>query len=160
MKQNTVVVDGQTLLAEQKSAPRIDMKYEFTSSPEKVFSIIGHLEGITRYFPMIYHATVNSPDNNDGEGSVRVCRIRGMGAVSEKIVWWSNPDGFAYKASGTFVPLKNHLGVIMLTRTAQGGTTLEWKQYFQTRFGPLGWMFPFMMKILMGKAIKNIRAIV
>lgn len=156
----TTFTENLSFTEDEERAPlRIHTRYHIKSPPESVFGIIGDLEGITRFFPMIHHATVLRSGANASEGNTRICYIRGMGAVHENIVWWQAPKGFAYKASGKLVPLKNHLGIILLEKHKDGGTVIEWRQYFDTRYGPLGWMFPTMMRLLMGKAIANIAKI-
>lgn len=144
-------------LALAHGAPlRIDAAYALRAAPEAVFAVIADLQGIARFFPMIQHASVAHPRGCVGEGSERVCSIRGMGKVRERIVWWREPVGYAYRAQGTLMPLRNHLGLIVLERMEAGGTRLVWRQYFDTRFGLLGWVFPWMMRRLMNRAIGNI----
>lgn len=144
------------LVKRQQTPLRIDARYSIVAKPEDLFSVLGDLEGITKFFPMIHHATVAHGSGCVGEGSLRVCSIRGMGRVSERIVWWSAPNGYAYRANGPLVPLHDHLGVILISPDDTGNATLEWRQYFDTRYGPLGWMFPVMMRFLMGRAVRNI----
>ncbi|KZC23847.1 hypothetical protein RHOFW104T7_11910 [Rhodanobacter thiooxydans] len=126
------------------------------ASPQQLFTVLGDLEGITRFFPMIHHASVEHAGGCTGEGSLRVCSIRGMGKVNEKIVWYRNPDGYAYRAEGRMVPLRNHLGVILISGDGAGGSLVEWRQYFETRYGLMGWMFPVMMRMMMKRAVANI----
>ncbi|NMM29234.1 MAG: SRPBCC family protein [Glaciimonas sp.] len=140
----------------QQTPLRINAHYSVGAKPEQLFSVLGDLEGITRFFPMIHHATVEHTADCAGEGSLRVCSIRGMGKVNEEIVWWSEPNGYAYRANGLLVPLRDHLGVILISDDGSGGAILEWRQYFNTRYGLLGWMFPVMMRFLMDRAIRNL----
>jgi carbon monoxide dehydrogenase subunit G len=144
------------LINRQQTPLRIDARYSIGAKPEQLFSVLGDLEGITKFFPMIHHATVAHATSCAGEGSLRVCSVRGMGKVSERIVWWSEPNGYAYRANGSLVPLRDHLGIILISADDDGSALLEWRQYFDTRYGPLGWMFPVMMRVLMGRAIRNI----
>lgn len=146
----------QNLLRNHSAPLRIAQRYALPATREKVFSVLGDLEGITRFFPMIHHAEVRRSDDCVGVGTLRVCSIRGMGKVDERIVWWSAPAGYAYAAAGRFVPIKDHLGVIRIFQDGDGSSTIEWRQYFNTRYGVLGWVFPSMMKIMMGRAIRNI----
>jgi hypothetical protein len=49
------------------------------------------------------------------------------------------------------------MGVIQIAPEGEGGTSLvEWCQYFDTRYGPMGWMFPPIMRAMMGRAMTNI----
>lgn len=144
------------LIARHPAPLRIDASFRLKAPPEKVFAMLGDLEGITRFFPLIHHAAVRHANGCVGAGSERVCSIRGMGKVNERIVWWNAPIGYAYRAQGPLVPLREHLGVIQIAPGAQGGSELTWRQYFHTRLGPLGWMFPFMMRRMMGRAAANI----
>lgn len=144
-------------LVDNHPAPlRIAERYRVDASPERLFAVLGDLEGITRFFPLIHHASVEHAAGCAGEGSLRVCSIRGMGQVAEKVVWWREPVGYAYRADGRMIPLRRHLGLITITVDAQGGSLLEWRQYFETRYGPMGWMFPPMMRMMMGRAVVNI----
>ncbi len=148
---------GAADLINRHHAPlRIARQYRLHAAPEQVFSILGDLEGITSFFPMIHHADVRHAGSCAGEGSVRVCSIRGMGKVNERIVWWDEPKGYAYAANGTLVPLRDHLGVIVISDLGNGESAVEWRQYFNTRLGPLGWLFPLMMRRLMDRSIRNI----
>lgn len=148
--------DLRELLNHQTSPLRIHAQYRLEASPEEVFNIIGDLKGITHFFPMIHHASVEHAHGCAGEGSTRVCSVRGMGKVRERIVWWAPPLGYAYRADGPFVPLGNHLGLVLIQPDDEGGSTLEWRQYFHTRLGPLGWTFRGVMPILMDRAATNI----
>ena len=145
-----------SLIANHAAPRRIFQRYRVAASPQELFSVLGDLEGITRFFPMIHHASVKHAGGGAGEGSLRVCSIRGMGKVNEKIVWYRKPHGYAYRADGRMVPLRNHLGVIMIMNGVTGGSLLEWSQYFDTRFGPMGWAFPTMMRMMMNRAVANI----
>lgn len=147
-------------LIEAHPAPlRIDASFRLEAPPEQVFAMLGDLEGITRFFPLIHHARVQHASGCVGTGSERVCSIRGMGDVNERVVWWHAPIGYAYRARGRLLPLHQHLGVIRIGPGAQGGSELSWQQYFHTRLGPLGWMFPFMMRHMMGRAVTNIESL-
>ncbi len=143
-------------LAQHRSPLRIHERYRIKASPQQVFGVLGDLEGITRFFPLIHHATVDAPADCIGEGSLRVCSVRGMGQVNEHIVWWNPPQGYAYRATGAMVPLRDHVGLIRLTHNSDGSTTVSWQQFFRTRFGPLGWVFPSMMRLLMARGIRNV----
>ncbi len=148
---------GVSGLIERQPAPlRITEYFRVGMRPEQLFAELGDMEGITRFFPLIYHATVAHHAGCAGEGSQRVCSIHGMGKVNERIVWWSRPEGYAYQASGIMVPFRNHLGIILITPAGDGGSMLEWRHYFETRYGPLGWIFPVMMRLLMRRAVRNI----
>jgi hypothetical protein len=149
---NAALPEGAGRIIARTNAPlRVKMVSRISASPEAVFSLLGDLGAITRLYPMIKTVRVRHRPGADcaGEGSERACAMPGMGALNEKVVWWSAPSGFAYKASGNSAPIRDHLGVILLAPDGEGGTRLEWRHYFHTRFGPLGWMFPFMMKRMM-----------
>ncbi len=143
-------------IAKSRAPLRIDARYCLAASPERLFALLGDLEGITRFFPMIHHAAVEHEGGCAGEGSLRVCSVRGMGKVKERVVWWRRPQGYAYRAEGPLVPLRNHLGVILITPDGASGSILEWRQYLETRFGPASWLFPLMMRQLMNRAVRNI----
>jgi len=145
----------------EKKPLRIQINAKFATTAENVFGVIADLDGISKYFPMVRHAIThhNSATGCAGEGSVRVCKMSaGMGDINEEIIWWNPPAGFAYRASGTMIPIRDHLGVITLTPDTQGYTRIEWRHYFETRLGPLGWMFPFMMKRMCREALVNMAA--
>lgn len=143
-------------LVRSNPAPlRIVSRFHVDVAPRELFAMLGDLEGITRYFPLIHHAAVQHPAGCAGEGSERVCSIRGMGDVAEKVVWWREPVGYAYRANGRFMPLQDHLGVITITELNDGSSLLDWRQYFNTRYGPMGWMFPVMMRVMMKRAVSN-----
>lgn len=153
--------DAKNIIAREKAPLRIQVIAKFAASPQKVFAVVGDLEAITRFMPMIKHASVHHSLATGcvGKGSERVCSMPGMGEVNEKVVWWDSPSGYAYRASGSMVPMRDHLGVFVLTSDTDGGTRVEWRHHFHTRFGPLGWMFPFMMKRMMRKAFINMGAL-
>jgi hypothetical protein len=148
--------DLQALINAHRAPLRISARYQFAASPERLFAVLGDLEGITRFFPMIHHASVAHQGGGAGAGSERICSIRGMGKVRERVVWWRTPQGYAYRADGRFVPLRDHLGVIFIEPAPGGGSILVWRQYLRTRFGPMGWMFPVMMRMMMDRAVKNV----
>lgn len=145
------------LIAQHRAPLRIAARYRLAASPRQVFSILGDLEGITRFFPMIHHAKVDHAAGCPAAGSVRVCAIRGMGELTEKVLWWHEPGGYAYRADGPWVPLRDHMGVIQIASVGDGTKSLvDWRQYFDTRYGPMGWMFPIFMRAMMGRAMVNI----
>lgn len=144
------------LIRDHPAPLRIEARFHVDASPRAVFGTLGDLEGITRYFPMIHRAVVHHPEGCAGDGSERVCSIRGMGDVTERIVWWREPVGYAYRANGPWIPLQDHLGVISIAELNDGSSLLDWRQYFNTRYGPMGWMFPPMMRLMMGRAVSNL----
>lgn len=65
----------------------------------------------------------------------------------------SDPAGYAYIATGRLIPICDHLGAIVIFEDGENSSTVEWRQCFNTRYGPLGRVFPSMMKFLMGRAV-------
>jgi uncharacterized protein YndB with AHSA1/START domain len=157
-----IAAGGVLLGGAREQAPlRVEVTARLNASPERVFAAIGDLEAITRYMPMIRRAAVThgSSGGTCGVGSERICALRnGMGTINETIVAWDPPSGFSYRASGSLMPMRDHLSEILIRQRTGNVTTIEWRHYFNSRFGPLGWLLPFMLRRMCREALINIAA--
>jgi|GEM_PF-3021910 len=68
----------------------------------------------------------------NGVGCKRECLTNENDRFVEEIVFFRAPHIFAYSAVENTWGLTNHLGVVIVRPTADGGSELEWRQYFNT----------------------------
>ncbi len=137
-------------------------KAHFKAAPDRVFAKFADHEGMSQWVPMVKHgvridhASSKTPHRCDA-GSVRVCNFGGD-VLTETIKHWDAGKCYAYSVKpDKNSPAVDHLGVVTIESDGKGGSVVSWRQYFN----PKPWsmkakMMPFMMRFVLGKALKNL----
>jgi carbon monoxide dehydrogenase subunit G len=101
------------------------------------------------------NATVASEGPN-GTGSVRTLKIFGMPDFDETVLEFRKPDTIKYKITRGS-PLKNHLGVIVLSEEG-GATRVDWTITFEMGFG--GAVVAFLLKFAVGGGLSKLKKLI
>lgn len=137
---------------------RLEGTFLFDAPPEEIWPRITDPNAIATWFTMITHGRMDhsksSARGDWGEGSVRQCHTMGMGTLHETIKVYRPPHLVAYSARAWSMPIKNHLGVMMLERLPSDGTRLIWRQYFHYKGFVMRHVFPGMMITMMNRGMR------
>lgn len=128
--------------------------------PEEVWAKIADHEHLGDWVPLVGKVAVTSSSTGERveTGSERVCSLTGMGSLRERFLLWDPPTAYVYSAAGRLIPTRDHAGMFRLAAAPGGGTILTWQQSFRSTRSPLGLMFPAVMRLIMGRALGNLRA--
>lgn len=126
------------------------------SSIDEAWDILSMHEAISKWIPMV-NACIRKtpgPDGNWEEGCVREV-LFGKDTLTETIVHWDEPYGYAYSISDMHV-VKDHVGHFELTKEVDG-TRITWTQYYkpQGNFVKRWLAKNVMLPSVMKKALKN-----
>lgn len=140
---------------------RIERTKRFEAPADQVFAKIVDHQAMVGWVPMLTavrleHGGSTAP-GDCGVGTVRHCSVQGMGNVDETIIHWDPPRSWAYKVSAKGMPTKDHVATMAVQPDGAGGTVLVWRHYFNYKGFVVRWMFPFMFKAMLGRALENLR---
>ncbi|MEM9190890.1 MAG: SRPBCC family protein [Myxococcota bacterium] len=117
------------------SAPRrLLAKAELDAPVEEVWTYISNHDNLVEYTNgVLTEATIDraGASETNGVGTRRECQA-GDDRFVENIVYFRAPYVFAYQAVENTWGLDGHLATVVLKPSADGGTVLEWSQYFNT----------------------------
>lgn len=117
------------------SAPRrVTTKVRLTRPVAEVWAYLGNHQNLLEYSDgVLGKVTVDDSqaDSPQGVGTARQC-VTGDGKdrFVEKVVYYRAPYAFAYSAVENTWGLKDHLATVSLTPDGEGGTVVQWDQYF------------------------------
>jgi uncharacterized protein YndB with AHSA1/START domain len=133
------------------------------ANASKVFEVLADHEGLRKWVPMINHEVVVNHEQSEskggnGIGSVRVCNFGGD-HLTETIKFWDAGNVYAYSVrEDKNSPAVNHLAVFQVTKLSVDVTQVTWAQFFDPKPGSMkGKMMPVMMRLVMAKALKNLK---
>ncbi|MEM9547184.1 MAG: SRPBCC family protein [Bacteroidota bacterium] len=140
------------------NAPRQLQKSRLiNASKHKIWPIVADHKGMASWMPMIKHVDlVKQGVHKDwGDGCERHCQF-GPDLLEEKIVFWDEPNGYAYQISDMHL-VKNHLGYISLESKGDG-TQITWTQYFKPNGNFVKQIISkhIMMPFIMSRALANL----
>lgn len=151
-------------VSKHTSAPlRLELKSNFKTSADNLFKVISDHNLVASWVPMMRSLSMEYSDSSASEcgvGSVRHCTLRGMGGIDETILWWSPPNGYAFKVNAKskfMMPTKDHVSVMFVAGRADGESTLIWRHYFNWDGLLMRPMMALMFPMMMKKALGNIR---
>ncbi len=145
------------------SAPlRFEGVFHFDATPEDVWPRVTDPNGIAGWFGMITSGSLDHAQSATpgewGAGSKRYCRTRGMGTLDETIRAYDPPNLIAYTVKVWSMPIKDHLAVMQLERSATGGAEFTWRQYFAFKGLVLRHVFPTMMLTMMNTGLSRLQS--
>lgn len=122
-------------------APAAQTFYKMTD-PNTIASWFGMVKGGS-----VDHSSSCNP-GDWGEGSKRYCETS-MGKLDETIHLWDAPYLTAYNVKSWSMPVKDHLGVLMVKPLAEDRSQVSWAQYFNYKGLVMRNIFPYMMRKMM-----------
>jgi uncharacterized protein YndB with AHSA1/START domain len=113
---------------------RIDLTQEFAAPVSRVFAHLSEHENLEAVFaPAKIKRIKNGLNARNGVGSVRELRILVGPPFQETVTAFKDNELIEYRITQGS-PLKNHLGVMRFSPTAQGGTRLDYTITFEGKF--------------------------
>ncbi|MEO0324288.1 MAG: SRPBCC family protein [Myxococcota bacterium] len=132
------LADAQAALAalaveEHTSAPaRVVVRAKLDADVDTVWSYVSNHDNLVEYSNgVLTGADIDRSDSDgtNGVGAKRTCEA-GDDRFVERIVYFRAPYVFAYQAVENTWGLAEHLAVVALEPTEDGGTLLSWTQHF------------------------------
>lgn len=143
-----------------RSPLRIKAELVSDTSSEILWGKITLAEEIASWFPIIsggshQHHSSSRPGQCD-VGSKRYCDSVGLGQLDETILFWKENEIYAYNVKNKMMPIKDHVGVMSLTRLSEGKTKFTWYQYYNLTGYMMRFFFSPMMVFFMKWGLKNL----
>jgi hypothetical protein len=143
-----------------KAPLRIELKSRYRASPQALFNVISDHHAVANWIPLIRAVAMEHKSSDQcGVGSIRHCSLRGMGGIDETILWWNPPHGYAFRVeakSKLMMPTRDHVSVMLIEPTADGGCELTWRHYFNWHGVFMRHMTAIMFPMMMRRALANI----
>lgn len=142
---------------------RLELQSTFRAAPQALFATVSDHHAVANWVPLMRAVAMEHASNSGGEcgvGSVRHCSLRGMGGIDETILWWDPPHGYAFRVearSKLLMPTRDHVSVMLIEPTADGGCELTWRHYFNWRGLFMRHMTAVLFPMMMRSALANIR---
>lgn len=138
---------------------QLEGRFHFAADADRVFDRVTHDDGIASILPMVRSVTHEGPEDEGAcsVGAVRTCDFGpAMGKVHETIVWWSPPQGYAFRAEATMMPIRDHLAYFLLEEAPSGGVRLTVRHYFRRKRLPHALFVRALMARLISKAMNTL----
>ncbi|MEM1414721.1 MAG: SRPBCC family protein [Myxococcota bacterium] len=120
-------------VAELTSAPaRVVARAELDADIDMVWAYLSNHDNLVEYSNGILSSADidrSASNGSDGVGVRRTCEA-GEDRFVERVVHFQAPYVFAYTVAENTWGLSNHLAVVALEPTADGGTALRWSQHY------------------------------
>ena len=131
---------------------------------ETMFSAVSDPVALSKWLPMLKSLHMNHAASENGEqaygvGSERVCSFSMMGEVTERVLWWNPPHGYAFSfrpKSKMMVPTRNHT-VVFLVKPHGNGSEFVFRNYFDWQPGVMRFMAAYMMPMTLNMGLANLR---
>jgi carbon monoxide dehydrogenase subunit G len=119
--------------AQYTSAPlRAEATFQLDAPPKEVWALMSDHEAMPSYMPMVHKVTVDNSKagTKGGVGAVRTCSI-GDDAFHEEIRLSKPNEALGYSVlDGNAMGFSDHFAVVLLAAGGDGGTTVQWKLWF------------------------------
>jgi len=133
--------------------------------PERMFAAISELGAMSKWLPMLKSLHMNHADSANGPvacgvGSERSCSFSMMGDVTERVIWWNPPHGYAFTfqpKSKMMVPTHNHAVVFLVEPHNNGGSKFTFRTHFNWLPGPMRFMAARMMPMMLNMGLVNLK---
>lgn len=137
----------------------------FNVTPEKMFSIVSEPDSMSKWLPMLKslhmnHASSEGGPSACGIGSVRSCSFSMMGDVSEQVVWWNPPHGYAFTfraRNKMMVPTSNHHVVFLVRPNSKGTSEFTFRTYFDWQSGIMRHVAARMMPMMLNMGFAKLK---
>lgn len=132
--------------------------------PERMFAVVSEPAAMSQWLPMLksLHMSHAASENGPvacGVGSERSCSFSMMGEVTERVLWWNPPHGYAFSfqpKSKMMVPTQNH-AVVFLVEPHNGGSKFTFRSHFDWLPGPMRLMAARMMPMMLNMGLANLK---
>jgi uncharacterized protein YndB with AHSA1/START domain len=137
----------------------------FDVPPERMFAAISEPAALSKWLPMLKSLHMNHADSENGPtacgvGSGRSCSFSMMGDVTERVIWWNPPHGYAFSfqpKSKMMVPTRNHAVVFLVDPHGQGGSKFIFRTHFDWLPGMMRFMAARMMQMMLNMGFANLK---
>lgn len=137
----------------------------YDASPERMFAIISEPGAMSEWLPMLksLHISHDASENGPvacGVGSERSCSFSMMGDVTERVIWWNPPHGYAFSfqpKSKMMVPTQNHAVVFLVEPHNNGGSKFTFRTHFDWLPGPMRFMAARIMPMMLNMGFVNLK---
>ncbi|MDJ0706878.1 MAG: SRPBCC family protein [Leptolyngbyaceae cyanobacterium MO_188.B28] len=155
----TVSFEQMSELMRTTAPLRASVQIRLETSPDQVFEYISSAKTLPEWMPGLASLTYDHSNaasaGSLGQGSRREM-LFGDQAEIEEIVQFDRPYLVAYQILEG-VPLRNHLAVMTVEETGDGGSIFTWSQYFDIkRSSVTGWIMPYMVSRFLNNASDNL----
>jgi hypothetical protein len=149
------------------AAKRIELSAEFRVPAERLFKIIAWHEAWPEWFPLLRsievdHSASASPSAT-GVGTRRLCRLRLIGELDERIVAWDPPRTYRYSVNSPRSPFARHTAELRVVPMDADRATLIWTAWFEHRrwmgVPVAAWCSRAALAVLMRAALRRLRAL-
>ncbi|PKO93817.1 MAG: hypothetical protein CVU15_00270 [Betaproteobacteria bacterium HGW-Betaproteobacteria-1] len=161
-KETTMTISTPFDVMQHTRAPlRLELTARFHVSPQKLFDTVSDHHAVANWVPLMRAVAMEHKSNGQCDvGSIRHCSLHGMGGIDETILWWNPPHGYAFRVeakSKMMMPTRDHVSVMLIVPTADGGCELTWRHHFNWRGFFMRHMTAVMFPMMMRSALANIR---
>ncbi len=133
--------------------------------PERMFAAISDPDAMSKWLPMLksLHVSHDASENGPvacGVGSERSCSFSMMGDVTERVIWWNPPHGYAFTfqpKSKMMVPTQNHAVVFLVEPHGNGGSKFIFRTHFDWLPGMIRFMAARMMPMMLNMGLANLK---
>lgn len=165
----TLSVANDSFLMEAEAKIRAPLRFEaighYDVSPPRLFAAVSEPAAMSKWLPMLkslhmdHGGSANGP-GACGVGSERHCTFAMMGDVSERVLWWNPPHGYAFTfqpKSRVVVPTRNHSVVFLVNPHGAGGSEFVFRTYFDWQPGPMRLMAGPMFLMMLNMSLANLK---
>lgn len=133
--------------------------------PERMFAAISEPGAMSKWLPMLKSLHINHDVSENGPlacgvGSERSCSFSMMGDVTEQVIWWNPPHGYAFTfqpKSKMMVPTQNHAVVFLVESNGKSGSKFTFRTHFDWLPGMMRHMAARMMPMMLNMGLKNLK---
>jgi len=124
--------------AEEKGVTVLSASVHINKSPEEVWETVKHLEDIQKFHPLIKSSCMTT-ENKSGNESQRLCKLKPMGEMHERISNWKELYGFTTevidgKSLPPYVFMKGDLSL----SSKDSGTLVTFTFSYKLKYGWMG----------------------
>jgi uncharacterized protein YndB with AHSA1/START domain len=133
--------------------------------PERMFAAISDPTALSKWLPMLKSLHMNHAGSANGPavcgvGSERSCSFSMMGDVTERVIWWNSPHGYAFSfqpKNKMMVPTQNHAVVFQVEPHGNGGSKFVFRTHFDWQPGIMRFMAARMMPMMLNMGLANLK---
>lgn len=146
---------------------RIEVSADFGIPAERLFDIVARHEDWPDWFPLLQSIKVDhSASANPGAtgvGTRRLCRLRLIGELDERIVAWDPPRTYRYSVNSPRTPFTRHTAELRVVPVGADRAALVWTAWFEHRrwmgVPAAAWCSRAALAVLMRTALRRLRTL-